>query len=253
MTLRSRLIPVLLVRDGLLVKTTQFSDDRYVGDPINAIRIFNEKEADELLLADIGATVQGKGPDFNSIRKFAAECRMPLAYVGGIENLEQIERLIGSGVEKIGISSQFFKNPRLIRAAVERLGSQSVMGVVDVSGTNQNFRVLTHNGTQPVDLNLPQILDSMQSSGVGEIVVNSIDRDGTRQGFDRQLIQEIMAQVSVPITVVGGASELDECANLDREFGPLGIGVGSLFVFKGKHRAVLITYPSPDERLKLFA
>jgi len=253
MTLRSRLIPVLLLRNGSLVKTTRFSDDKYVGDPINAIRIFNEKEADELLIADIGATTQGHGPDFDSIRKFAAECRMPLAYVGGIQDLAQIERLINIGVEKIGISSEGFKNPELITAAAQKIGSQSVMGVIDVTRTNQTFKVFTHNGTQSVASNLPEILNSFQTAGVGEIVVNSIDRDGTMQGFDRELVREVMAHVSVPVTIVGGASDLDDCVSLDREFGPLGIGAGSLFVFKGKYKAVLITYPHPHDRTTLFS
>lgn len=252
MTLRSRLIPVLLLRNGLLVKTIRFADDKYVGDPINAIRIFNEKQADELFIADIGATVQGAGPDFSAIRAFAAECRMPISYTGGIRNLDQIERLINIGVEKVGLSSMAIEDPSLISTASERLGSQSVMAVIDVLRVEESFKVLTHNGTRHAKSSLPQLLEAFQSSGAGEIVVNSIDRDGTRQGFDHELVGEIMKQVNVPVTVVGGAGNLTDCAKLDREFGPLGIGVGSMFVFTGKYRAVLITYPSLGDRLEIF-
>jgi cyclase len=252
MTLRSRLIPVLLLRDGLLVKTIRFAEDKYVGDPINAIRIFNEKQADELFVADIGATVQGVGPDFNAIRAFAAECRMPLSYAGGIQNLDQIERLINIGVEKIGLSNMAIENPELISAASERLGSQSVMAVIDVTRVEKTVKVLTHNGTRQSESSLAQLLESFQSLGVGEIVVNSIDRDGTMQGFDHTLVREVMNHVNVPVTVIGGAANLSDCAELDREFGPIGIGAGSMFVFKGKYRAVLITYPSPEDRVEMF-
>jgi cyclase len=253
LTLKSRLIPILLLRDGLLVKTVQFEGNKYVGDPINAIRIFNEKEADELIVVDIGATVSGAGPDLNLIRVFAAEYRMPLGYVGGIKNLTQIERLINSGLEKVGISSAAINNSELISAAADQIGSQSVMAVIDVKRSGDAFEICTHNGTQLNGSNLKHVLDSVQSAGAGEIVVNSIDRDGTMSGYDHELVTEIMSQVNVPVTVIGGAANLADCIELDAKFGPLGIGVGSAFVFKGKFKAVLITYPDRIEREAMFA
>jgi cyclase len=241
-------VPVLLIRNGQLVKTIGFQNEQYVGDPINAIRIFNDKEADELLVIDIDASMHSREPDFAALRVFASECRMPLSYAGGVQSIEQIERLIGLGIEKVGLSSAAISNPRLIGEAATRIGSQSIAVILDVRKIGDTYQIFTHNGTKKSELALESALEIFQSQGTGEIIVNSIDRDGTMEGFDRRLISAVMERTNVPVTAIGGAANMQDCTDLSREFGPMGVGVGSLFVFKGRFRAVLITYPSQAER-----
>jgi cyclase len=248
--LRPRIIPCLLVKDGGLVKTVQFGSPKYVGDPINAVRIFNEKEVDELFVVDIDATARRREPDYKLIRNLAAECRMPLSYGGGVKTVEQIETIVSLGVEKVAISSAAIENPRLISDAAERVGSQSIVVVMDVrqSGRDRTYRLHTHNGTTATELHPAEFATEVERLGAGEVVINSIDRDGVMKGYDVDLVIQVRAATTLPLTVLGGAGSLKDIADLIHSFGIVGAAAGSLFVFKGVYRAVLINYPSRAEK-----
>lgn len=248
--LRARIIPCLLVRNGGLVKTTRFSDPKYVGDPLNSVRIFNEKQVDELIVLDIDATVSGREPDYGLIANLAAECRMPLCYGGGVKTVEQIERIVALGVEKVGLGSAAAYNTNLIEKAAQRVGSQSIVVVIDVkkSGLMGRYEVFTHNGTKKVGRNPVEMTTQLAALGAGEILLNSIDRDGTMNGYDLALIDSVRNAVRLPMTVLGGAGSLDDMRALVDRYGAIGAAAGSLFVFKGKYRAVLIQYPQSSEK-----
>lgn len=251
--LRPRIVPFLLVRNRGLQKTVAFGSGKYVGDPMNAVRIFNEKEVDELAVLDIDASREGREPDYRLIESLASECRMPLSYGGGVRTVEQVQRIIGLGVEKVAMSSAALRDPGLVSAAVERVGSQSVVVVLDVRQTGRRHEVFTHNGTRPTGLSAVEGARMAQARGAGEIVLNSIDRDGTMSGYDVELVAQVREATTLPMTVVGGAGSLADLVDLIRRFGTIGAGAGSLFVFKGKHRAVLINYPNRAEKDALCA
>ncbi|MDN3698361.1 AglZ/HisF2 family acetamidino modification protein [Vibrio cortegadensis] len=247
--LKSRIIPVLLIRDKGLVKTTKFSDDKYVGDPLNAVRIFNEKEVDELTVFDIDATVNGTAPDLKVIEHLAAECRMPLCYGGGIKTLEQAQSILSLGVEKVALSSAAIETPQLISDIASQVGNQSVVVVLDVKKKLfGGYKAYTHNGTKPVKKDLFELLREFQALGAGEIIVNNIDLDGTQKGYDHQLICNLKSALNIPFTICGGASSYDDIGKVVRGHTPIGLAAGSLFVFKGKYRAVLISYPNKAEK-----
>ncbi len=250
--LRPRIIPCLLVHDKGLVKTVQFKDHKYVGDPINAVRIFNEKETDELIVMDIDASRQSKEPDYKMIENLAAECRMPLCYGGGIRTLEQAQRIFSLGVEKISISSAAVNTPELVSAMADRVGSQSVVVVIDVKKKLfGGYEVYTHNGTKSTGKNPFEFASQMEKLGAGEIVVNSIDQDGMMKGYDLNLVEKMRKAVTLPLTVLGGAGMLEDIGQLIRSYGVIGAAAGSLFVFKGVYKAVLINYPNWQEKDEL--
>lgn len=250
--LRPRIIPCLLVRNKGLVKTVGFREGKYVGDPINAVRIFNEKEADELIVLDIDATAKGVGPDMKMIQLWAAECRMPLCYGGGVTTVEQAKAIIGLGVEKVAISASALARPDLVADIAEEVGSQSVVVVLDVkkSGSGK-YQIWTHNATRDTGLCPMEYSRKLQGLGVGEIVINSIDCDGEMKGYDLELATRVRAAVTVPMTVLGGAGSLKDIGTLIGRFGIVGAAAGSLFVFKGIYKAVLINYPNPAAKDQL--
>lgn len=241
--LRPRIIPCLLVHKRGLVKTRRFGEPIYVGDPVNTVRIFNEKEVDELFVADIDATVEGREPNYQLISELAAECRMPLAYGGGVRAVEQVERIIKLGVEKVAISAAALASPALVSEAAHKVGSQSVVVVADVRAAGGRYEVFTHNGTRPTGQTVEQVAQMADRTGAGELVVNNIDRDGMGGGYDLDLISRCRAETGLPITALGGAGSLDDITALIERFPIVGAAAGSLFVFKGKRRAVLINYP----------
>jgi cyclase len=251
--LRPRVIPCLLVRNGGLVKTVKFGDGKYVGDPINAVRIFNEKETDELIVLDIDATVRGKEPNFAMVANLAAECRMPLCYGGGIRTVEQAKRMVALGVEKVALSSAAVETPELISAIATAVGSQSVVVVVDVKSSSRgdDYEVWTHNGRRKTGRHAVEFALEAQGRGAGEIVVNSIDNDGVMNGYDVALARAIRGALRIPTTFLGGAGSLAHLAQLFEACGVVGAAAGSLFVFKGAYRAVLINYPRPDQKDEL--
>lgn len=248
--LRPRIIPCLLVKNGGLVKTVQFDMPKYVGDPINAVRIFNEKEVDELIVLDIDATLQKREPDYTLIKNLAAECRMPLCYGGGVKTAEQVQKIISLGVEKVAISSAAVQTPELISNASARVGSQSIVVVMDVkkSGLLRRYELFTHNGARKTGLNPVEFAKKMEALGAGEIVINSVDQDGMMKGYDQNVVKEVREAISLPLTTLGGAGTQEDILDLIRQYGTIGAAAGSLFVFKGKYRAVLINYPSRAEK-----
>lgn len=250
-----RIIPCLLVKDKGLVKTINFEKPKYVGDPINAVKIFNEKEVDELIVLDIDATTENREPDYNMIEHWAAECRMPLCYGGGVKTIEQVKRIIGLGVEKVAISSAAVVNPTLVKAASERVGNQSVVVVLDIKKRliGNKYEVLIHNGKMKTGKDPVALAMQMESLGAGEIVINSIDHDGVMSGYDLALVEKIRESINVPLTVLGGAGSLQDIGQLINKYGVIGCAAGSLFVFKGVFRAVLINYPNRAEKDALIA
>ena len=247
-----RIIPTLLVHNKGLVKTVNFKDSKYVGDPINAVKIFNEKESDELMVLDIDATAENREPDYKMIENLAAECRMPLCYGGGIKTPEQAQKIFNLGVEKIAISSSAVLNPELIREIAKEVGSQSVVVIIDVKKKLfGGYDIYINNGKKKVKKDLNSFIKEAQDYGVGEIVINSIDNDGIMKGYDFNLIEKIKPLIHVPMTVLGGAGTLDDISKLISKFGIIGCSAGSLFVFKGKYRAVLINYPNQNEKEKI--
>lgn len=253
--LRARIIPCLLVHDGGLVKTQKFKDAKYVGDPINAVKIFNEKEADELMVLDIDASVNGVEPDFKLIEKLAAECRMPLCYGGGVTRAEQAAKIIAMGVEKVAVSAAAIDNPILLTQMAAAVGKQSVVVVLDIRKKkglfSKGFEVCTHNATRVVKQEPVELAKILQDAGAGEIVINFVDQDGMMQGYDMDYASEFKRVLSVPITFLGGAGSMEHISELIHRFGIVGAAAGSLFVFKGKYRAVLINYPTPQQKLTL--
>ncbi len=250
--LKPRIIPCLLVHDKGLVKTISFKSPKYVGDPINAVRIFNEKESDELIILDIDATTKGIEPDYQLIEKLASECRMPLCYGGGIKTVEQAQRIFSLGIEKVALSAAAIQDPELVVRIAERVGTQSVVVVLDVKKKIfGGYEVFTHNGKKSTGKNPFDLVSLFQKLGVGEIVINSIDADGQMKGYDMVLAEKIRKLISVPLTILGGAGRLEDIGELINKFGIIGASAGSLFVFKGVYKAVLINYPAPDMKNEL--
>ncbi|MDD5727018.1 MAG: AglZ/HisF2 family acetamidino modification protein [Victivallales bacterium] len=253
--LHPRIIPCLLVHDHGLVKTVKFKNPKYVGDPLNAVKIFNEKAVDELLVLDIDAAVRDQEPDYALIEHLAAECRMPLAYGGGIKTLKQAEKVFALGVEKVAISSAAIQTPELVGAMAASVGTQSVVVVLDVKKRllGGRYDVWIHNGHKNTRENPVDLARKMQDSGAGEIVINSIDNDGVMKTYDFELIDRIREVLDIPLTVLGGAGSLDAVRRLIARYGIIGAAAGSLFVFKGIYRAVLINYPNREAKDVLIA
>lgn len=253
--LRPRITPCLLVHRGGLVKTVGFKEPKYVGDPINAVKIFNEKESDELIVLDIDATANGAEPDYQMIRNLAAECRMPLCYGGGVKTAEQASRIVGLGVEKVAISSAAVENPFLVSEISEQIGRQSVVVVIDTKKKmlGLGYDVMSHNGKRSAKRDPFAFAAEMAALGAGEIVLNSIDNDGQMKGYDLGAASKLRAAVNIPITLLGGAGSLDDMKALFDQCGVVGASAGSFFVFKGPYRAVLITYPSAQQKDSLFS
>lgn len=250
--LQTRVIPVLLLQNKGLVKTVQFKKGKYIGDPINAIKIFNDKECNELVVLDIDASKENRGPNFEFIRAIASECFMPLGYGGGIRNIDDINNLFSLGIEKVILNTAALKSPQLIQQASEKFGNQSIVLSVDITksmfGKYQIFShsKANHNYSDPIHYILENI-----KNGVGEIIINSVDRDGMMNGYDLKLIQKVSHEVNVPLIACGGASSLNDLRSAV-EHGASGVAAGSIFVYHGPHKAVLINYPSYNECKMLF-
>ncbi len=245
---RIRVIPVLLLQKGGLVKTIKFKKPNYIGDPINAVKIFNEKEVDELLFLDIEATKLGKEPDYNTIEEIASECFMPLGYGGGIKNIEQVKRIISIGVEKVILNSSAFTNLKLISQIAGIYGNQCAVVSLDVrKDLFGKYSCYTNSGKNKVKQNILDFVKTLESEGVGEIILTSIDREGTFKGYDIELIKKISETVAIPVVVNGGASGINSFADAVINGEASAVAVGSLFVYKSENRGVLINYPSQAE------
>lgn len=241
--LKTRVIPSLLLRNGGLVKTRRFTDAVYVGDPINAVKIFNDKEVDELAFLDIGATPAGRGPDFELLEAIAAEAFMPFGYGGGIRTVDEVHRLLTLGIEKVILNTAAFDDPGLVGACAEVAGSSSVVVSIDVrTDLFRRRRVMVAGGTRAAGRDPVEMALEMQRRGAGEILLNSIDRDGMGSGYDLRLVSEVSSAVSIPVVALGGAGSLEDMRKAV-EAGASAVAAGSFFVFHGPHRAVLISYP----------
>lgn len=242
---RYRVIPSLLLRARGLVKTVRFRNPTYLGDPVNAIRIFNEKEVDELVFLDIEATINGRDPDLPMLNDIASECFMPLCYGGGVSRLPQIEQLLRIGVEKIAINSALVHQPELVQQAVREFGSSTIVASIDYrKGLFGRTQVFTHSGTRGTGRPPVEIARHAEELGAGEILLNSIDRDGTLEGYDVDTIHQVSDAVSVPVIAAGGAGSLADFRSAIVDGHASAVAAGAMFVFHGRHRAVLISYPT---------
>jgi cyclase len=245
------------VHQSGLVKTQGFKEPKYVGDPINAVKIFNEKEADELMVLDIDATVNGCEPNFELISRLAAECRMPLCYGGGVTRVDQAARIVDMGVEKVALSAAAIDNPSLLTGIANVVGRQSVVAVLDVRKKTgiftSGYEVCTYNGKVTHQCDPVLLAMELQDAGAGEIVINSVDKDGFMQGYDLDMIVQFRNALNVPMTFLGGVGSLDHMSQLVSMMGVVGLAAGSFFVFKGRYRAVLISYPTLQQKTDIFS
>lgn len=246
--LKTRVIPSLLLRGRGLYKTVRFKDPKYVGDPVNAVKIFNEKEVDEIIVLDISATAEKKEPNFALIEEIASECFMPLGYGGGVTTIDQMRRLYRLGVEKIALNTAAFTDRHLVEAGCKTFGSSSVIASIDTKSTLFGKREVWINGGRVnTKVDPVRYAEQLARLGVGEILVNSIDRDGTMSGYDIELLKMLSAAVDVPIIACGGAGSLEHMQEAVTTAGVPAVAAGSMFVFHGRHRAVLINYPARAE------
>jgi cyclase len=250
--LQTRVMPCLLVKNERLVKTVKFKSPSYIGDPINAIKIYNEKEVDELILLDITATIEQKPPSFTLVSEVTNECFMPLCYGGGIRTIDGIRKILSLGVEKVAVNSYAVENPIFIREASKEFGSQSIVVSVDVKKTLLGkYLVYTHGGRKATNLNPVDFTRQMQAMGAGEILLNSIDRDGTWEGYDLDLIRRVTQMVTIPVIACGGAGNVGDFGEAVKKAGASAVAAGSMVVYQGKGLGVLINFPGRDELEKI--
>jgi imidazole glycerol-phosphate synthase subunit HisF len=247
--LMTRVIPCLLLKDGGLVKTVKFKDPAYVGDPINAIRIYNEKEVDELVFLDITATLENREPPYQTLTEIASECFMPVTYGGGIRDVNQIRRILSLGIEKVSLNSSAVEDPRLVQAAAEKFGSSTIVISIDVRRKLLGgYEVYTRGGRKATGLDPVDLAIKMEQSGAGEILLTSIDQDGTQDGYDVSLLRRVTSAVGVPVIACGGAGKIEDFRSAVKAGGASACAAGSMVVYYGRNRAVLINFP---ERRKL--
>jgi cyclase len=246
-------MPCLLISNGALVKTVRFKNPTYVGDPVNAVRIFNQKEVDELVLLDIEATTHNRGIDYETLEKVVSECFMPICYGGGVNTLEDMRKLFSLGIEKISLGAAAFLNPDLIKAAATEFGNQAILVTLDVKkGLLGGYSVRTHQGTKDTRIDPIRAAKKVEELGAGEILLNSIDRDGTWGGFDLKLIRDVTNAVGLPVIVTGGAGSLKDLRSAVTEGGASAVAIGSMAVFQGKDLGVLIKFPSRQDQESAF-
>lgn len=247
---RPRIIPVLLVDDRDLIKTVNFDKRTYLGDPVNAVKIFNRKGIDELSILDIGASKNKKEPDFELLKDIASEAFMPLSYGGGISNIEQIRELLAIGYEKVVINTGLIKNPNLITEAAKLFGSQSIVASIDAKKTNKGYECAVVDGHELVNITPIELAKKAESLGAGEIIINSIDQDGMMHGYDIELVKKVVDSVNIPVTAIGGASGIDDLKEVLYKGHAHAAAGGSMFVYYGRLKAVLITAPSEKELIQ---
>lgn len=252
--LRTRVMPCLLLKNGGLIKTVKFKNDQYVGDPLNAVRIYNQKEVDELVVFDMSRTAEGKVIDFDLVEKIASQCFMPVCYGGGVKSLQDFKALFSLGVEKVSVSSLLFDDPEIVRQAVEIFGSQSIVATIDLQRPlfRSTYIIKTHSGTIKRSLKLSQIVSYCENLGIGEIIINNINQEGTWEGFDIDLLKTITASAKVPVVALGGAGSLKDIQEAVDDGGASAVCIGSMAVFQSKGMGVLIKFPKSSELEKLF-
>ena len=244
---RFRVIPVLMMHQGGLYKSVKFKKHQYVGDPINAVRIFNDKEVDELIIVDIDATREKRGPNMQLLSEIASEAFMPMGYGGGLSNIEQVKQLVFEGYEKAIFNYSAIHDLSLIEQTAHLFGSSSTVVSIDV-GKNWlgQYKVYELNGKRSISTTVVDLAKRMEDAGAGELFINSIDRDGTFEGYDIPLIKEISSAVKIPVIANGGAASVNDFKKAIYEGGASAVAAGSMFVFQMPHKAVLITYPDSE-------
>ncbi len=242
-----RIIPCLTIFKGRLIKTTKFNlnEHTYLGDVLNAVRIFNEKKVEELIIKDIGASINNTDPDFRLIEKISNISRMPICYGGGIKTVDQAEKILASGIEKISISTAAIEDVNILKELADKIGIQSVSLTLDIKKINNEFLIFKNNGKINSLKNLFEFIDKIKND-IGELVINNIDRDGTMIGPDNDLVKKIYDYINVPLVILGGIGSVEDVSNILMKYKHIGVACGSLFVFKGKNRAVLINYPKKE-------
>lgn len=248
--LRYRIIPTLLLHNKGLYKTVKYSikKGKYVGDPINAIKIFNDKGVDELIFLDIDASKEKRGPDFNMLKNIASECFMPVGYGGGITTMEQIKQIFQIGIEKVILNSVLLEDLSLLKNASKDFGAQSIVASVDIKkNLFGKYKIYNSAKQKNSDLDIKKYLQSLEDNGAGEIYISSVDKDGTFEGYDIELMKDIVKNIKVPVIINGGARSVDDFVKVIKECNVSAVSAGSMFVFNGPHKAVLITYPKYEE------
>ncbi len=244
----ARVMPCLLLRNAALVKTVQFKSPSYVGDPINAIRIYNEKEVDELVFLDITRTIEGKRPQLKLLSEIASECFMPVAYGGGISRMEDVDAIFSCGIEKVVINSHAVVDSTFVTRVADKYGSQAVVVSMDVKRSLfGRYEILTEGGRKPTGLDPVQFAAKMEKAGAGELLLTSIDRDGTGKGFDVELLRRVTSVAKIPLIASGGAGSVDDCGIAVKQGGASAVALGSMAVYHGRNRAVLINFPTREE------
>lgn len=247
---RPRIIPVLLLNDRDLVKTIQFGKQTYLGDPVNAVKIFNIKGIDELSILDISATRRNVEPDFELLEDIASQAFMPLSYGGGIKSVEQVRKLLAIGYEKVVINTELVKNPKLVNDVVNLAGSQSVVASIDAKIVNKEYKCVINDGKELVNITPVKLAQKAEEMGVGEIFINSVDHDGMMNGYDISLVRSISGSVTIPVTACGGAGGVSDLKKVLQIGGAHAAAGGSMFVYYGRLKAVLITFPNEKELLE---
>ncbi|RNF48799.1 imidazole glycerol phosphate synthase subunit HisF [Marinomonas hwangdonensis] len=253
--LRTRVMPCLLLKGRGLVKTVKFKNERYVGDPINAVRIFNQKEVDELVLFDINCTTEGCAINYSLLEQITSECFMPVCYGGGVKMLEDFRRLFSMGIEKVSISSLLFENADVVKQAVAIYGSQSIVATLDITQSRfrKKYQVCTHSSKKIKNYTPVEAAKYAYSLGVGEIIVNTVHRDGTWLGFDENLIKQICESVNIPVVATGGAGTLNDIRDVVVNAHASAVALGSMAVFQAKDMGVLIKFPKQAELTKILS
>jgi cyclase len=252
--LLTRIMPCLLLKDGALVKTVKFKDPGYIGDPINAIRIYNEKEVDELIFLDITATVEKREPPYKVLSEIASECFMPVTYGGGVRDVETIRQILSLGIEKVAINSHAVENPDFVRAAADKFGNSTIVVSIDVRKKMfGRYEIFIHGGRKGTGLNPIDFAVKMEQMGAGEILLNSIDCDGMQEGYDIELVHSVTSAVGVPVVICGGAGKIEDFRAAVKEGGASACAAGSMVVYYGRNRAVLINFPTRSELEKVLA
>jgi cyclase len=247
-----RVMPCLLLKEGALVKTIKFDQPGYIGDPINAVRIYNEKEVDELIFLDITATVENRQPPLRVLEEIASECFMPVAYGGGVRDLATMETIFKLGIEKIALNSYAVENPTFVRAAADKFGSQSIVVSIDARKNGARYEVCTRRGKLATGIEPARWAAQIAENGAGEILLTAIDRDGTQAGYDLELIQQVTRAVNIPVIASGGAGKVADFGAAVKQGGASACAAGSLVVYFGRNRAVLINFPARAELEKIF-
>ncbi|HET6461349.1 MAG TPA: AglZ/HisF2 family acetamidino modification protein [Syntrophales bacterium] len=252
--LTTRVIPCLLLKGNGFYKTTKFKKPVYLGDPVNILKIFNEKEVDEIVVLDIGSTRNRTGINYPLLKDFASECFMPLGYGGGITNIDQMKNLFQLGFEKVLVNTAAYDNPNLVTQGANAFGRQSIVVSMDVKKDFcGHYVVMIQAGSKKTGRHPVEYAREMEERGAGEILVTAIDNDGTMEGYDLKLIKLVSSAVNIPVIACGGAGNVEDFSSAVREAGASAVAAGALFVFQGPHRAVLINFPSPEELESVFA